>query len=221
LPNNTYNLFQSSYKFYNWSNNFNNEKINNLKIIANTKYGNATLQYTILQDHLYFSNDSINRQIISPKQYTSAINYVSFLASKEFKFRKFALDNTVLFQEVKQNDKILNLPNITTRNTVYYSNFFFKKALFLQTGITLNYFTKYYGDDYNPITGEFFIQKTKKIGNFPILDVFVNGRIRQTRIFFIAEHINALFSKPNYLTAPNYPYRDFVFRFGLVWNFFQ
>ncbi|HBK84363.1 MAG TPA: hypothetical protein DDZ41_12365, partial [Flavobacterium sp.] len=25
----------------------------------------------------------------------------------------------------------------------------------------------------------------------------------------------------NYYTAPNYPYRDFMVRFGLVWNFFQ
>jgi len=24
----------------------------------------------------------------------------------------------------------------------------------------------------------------------------------------------------NYLSAPNYPYRDFNIRFGLVWNFF-
>jgi len=24
-----------------------------------------------------------------------------------------------------------------------------------------------------------------------------------------------------YYTAPNYPYKDFTFRFGLVWNFFS
>ncbi|MBC7642591.1 MAG: hypothetical protein H7174_09695, partial [Flavobacterium sp.] len=205
----------------NWKNNFNNEKINNIKLSANTKYLNATMQLTNLKDFLYFSNDSINRQIVTPKQYNSAINYISLQVNREFKFRKFSLDNTFLFQEVKQNDKILNLPNITTRNTLYYSNFLFKKALYFQTGITLNYFTKYFANDYNSITGEFFIQKTTKIGNFPMIDVFYNAKIRQTRIFFIFEHVNTLFSKSNYLTAPNYPYRDFMFRFGLVWNFFQ
>lgn len=220
-PDNVYSFYQSSYKNYNWNNNFNNEKINTIKVSAITKYANATLQLTNLNDYLYFSNDSINRQIVTPKQYSSNINYLSLQASKEFKFSKFALDNTLLFQEVKQADKILNVPNITARNSIYYSNFFFKRALFLQTGITLNYFTKYYANDYNPLIAEFFVQKTKKIGNFPMLDVFVNGRIRQTRIFFVAEHINSLFSKNNYLTATNYPYRDFIIRFGLVWNFFQ
>ena len=220
-PDNNFNLYQSSYKNYNWSNNFNNEKINTIKASANTKYGNASIQFTNLNDYLYFSNNSDTLQLITPKQFATSINYISFQANKEFKFRKFALDNTLLFQEVKQDEKILNVPIITTRNTLYYSNFFFKKALFLQTGVTFNYFTKYFANDYNPITGEFFVQKTKRIGAFPMLDLFVNGRIRQTRIFFIAEHVNTLFTKSNYLTAPNYPYRDFMIRFGLVWNFFQ
>ncbi len=220
-PNNNFNLYQSSYKSYNWSNNFKNEKINTLKLVANTKFINATIQYTNLNDFLYFSNDDTIFQKITPKQFASAINYLSVQANKEFRFRKFSLDNTLLFQEVKQDAKILSVPIITTRNTLYYSNFFFKRALFLQTGITFNFFAKYFANDYNPVIGEFYIQKTKKIGGFPMIDLFVNGRIRQTRIFFIAEHVNTLFTKSNYLTAPNYPYRDFMIRFGLVWNFFQ
>jgi hypothetical protein len=58
-----------------------------------------------------------------------------------------------------------------TRNTIYYTNYFLK-ALFLQTGITLNYFTKYFANDYNPVIGEFFIQDKKEIGNYPNLDFF-------------------------------------------------
>ena len=221
IPNNNFTLYQSNYQYYNWKNNFSNEKINSLKVDANTKYANFTIQITNLKDFLYFSNDSIKRQIVTPKQFGSAINYLSFQVNKEFKFRKFALDNTLLFQEVQQETKILNLPSLTTRNTIYYTDFLFKRALFLQTGITVNYFSKYFANDYNPVIGEFFIQKTKKIGAFPVVDVFVNARIRQTRLFFIFENVNSIFSKSNYLTAPNHPYRDFMFRFGLVWNFFQ
>ena len=220
-PNNNFSLYQSSYKNYNWSNNFDNEKINSIKLTANTKYINATIQLTNLKDYLYFANVSDTIQHITPKQFSSAINYLSFQASKELKFRKFAIDNTLLFQEVNQESKILNVPIITTRNTIYYSNYFYQRALFLQTGVTLNYFTKYFANDYNPVTGEFFVQKTKKIGAFPMVDLFVNARIRQTRLFLVAEHINTIFTKSNYLTASNYPYRDFMIRFGLVWNFFK
>jgi hypothetical protein len=105
---------------------------------------------------------------------------------------------------------------------LYYSDYFFKRALYLQTGVILNYFTKYYANDYNPVIAEFFVQQNKEIGDFAMFDFFVNARIRQTRIFVKAEHFNSAWSSRNeYYTAPNYPYRDFVIRFGLVWNFFK
>ncbi|MEP6804941.1 MAG: putative porin [Flavobacterium sp.] len=227
LPNNNYNLYQSSYVQYNWSNSFKNEKINSLSASVLTPWLNAEVQYTVLKDHLYFADVSTpaqiaaNTQIVNPAQYGNAINYLEIKASREFKFGRFALDNTLLYQKVNQSDLILNVPDFVTRNTFYYSGNFFKKALYMQTGIVFNYFTKYYGNDYNPVIGEFFVQKDKKIGGYPLFDLFVNARIRQTRFYFKAEHINALFSKSDYYSAPNNPYRDFVIRFGLVWNFFQ
>ncbi|WP_374175169.1 putative porin [Flavobacterium tructae] len=227
LPNNNFNLYQSSYTEYNWSNNFKNEKINSLSANVSTPWLNAEVQYTVLNDHLYFRDKSTDDQaaahiqIIEPAQYGNAINYLEIKASREFKFGRFALDNTLLYQKVGQSDLILNVPDFVTRNTFYYSGYFFKKALYMQSGVVFNYFTKYYGNDYNPVVGEFFVQNSKKIGGYPLFDLFLNARIRQTRFYFKAEHINALFSKSDYYSAPNNPYRDFVIRFGLVWNFFQ
>ena len=227
LPNNNFNLYQSSYTEYNWSHNFKNEKINSLSANVSTPWLNAEVQYTVLNDHLYFRDKSTDDQaaahiqIIEPAQYGNAINYLEIKASREFKFGRFALDNTLLYQKVGQSDLILNVPDFVTRNTFYYSGYFFKKALYMQSGVVFNYFTKYYGNDYNPVVGEFFVQNDKKIGGYPLFDLFLNARIRQTRFYFKAEHINALFSKSDYYSAPNNPYRDFVIRFGLVWNFFQ
>jgi hypothetical protein len=76
-------------------------------------------------------------------------------------------------------------------------------------------------NDYNPVVTEAFVQNDKKVGDFPLVDFFVNARIRQTRIFLKAEHFNSKMTGFNYYTAPNYPYRDFMIRFGLVWDFFQ
>jgi hypothetical protein len=222
LPNNIYNLHQSSYISYNWYNNFKNEKSNTIKIEANTQWANATLQLNTLNDYLYFSNDdTANLQLVTPKQYDKTINYVSLKINKEIKFRKFALDNTVLYQKVDQKDNILNVPQVVLRNTFYYSNDLFKKAMFLQTGITFNYFTKFYANDYNPILGEFFVQNQTQIGAFPNFDIFANARIQRCRIFLKAEHFNSAMSGNTFYSAPNNPYRDFMIRFGLVWNFFQ
>lgn len=229
LPNLNYVLYQSDYKEYNWFNNFKNEKINNIEFEAQTQWLTASVQYTVLNDHLFFANVNptynefgiADKLIVKPFQYDKTINYLSVKAGKEFKFWNFGLDNTVLFQQVQQSDAILNVPKFTTRNTLYYNNHFFKKALFLQTGVTLNYFSKYYANDYNPLLGEFYIQNQKEIGDFPMLDFFINAKIRTFRVFLKAEHFNSSFTGYDYYTAPNYPYRDFMVRFGVIWNFFS
>jgi len=223
LPNHNYNLNQSSYDRYNWNNDFNNEKINNIVVTANTQYVNASLQLSTLKDHLYLSNDTtgVYQQYVTPKQFSGTINYISLKIAREFKYKKWALDNTFLYQKVSQTDTILNVPQVTLRNTLYYSDEVFKKAMFLQTGITINYFTKYYADDYNPVLAEFFVQKKQQIGAFPMLDFFINARVKQTRIYLKAEHFNSSFTGNKYYSAPNLPYHDFMIRFGLVWNFFQ
>jgi hypothetical protein len=227
LPNNNYNLHQSSYVAYNWSNNFNNEKINSLSANAITPWISASLQLATIQDHLYFNYISsqaeklAQTQIVTPSQYAGTIKYLSLKMNKEFQFGKFALDNTVLFQKVDQNQSVLNVPEIVTRNSIYFTDFFFKKALYLQTGIVFNYFTNYYANDYNPVIGEFFVQRDKQIGNFPNLDFFVNAKIQRTRIFFKVEHFNSSLTGNTFYSAPNNPYRDMTIRFGLTWNFFE
>lgn len=223
VPDHIYNLFQSSYKDYNWSNSFKNEKVNNIEAIATTKWLTASAKISTLEDKLYFSNTSENPNTItlSPQQYGGTIKYFSLKLSKEFKFWKLALDNTILYQQVEQNDPILNVPKFTTRNTFYFSDHLFKRALLLQTGFTLNYFTKFYANDYNPVVGDFFVQNESQIGEFPMVDFFINAKVRQTRIYLKAEHFNSGFTGNDFYSAPSYPYRDFIIRFGVVWNFFQ
>lgn len=223
LPNLNYTLYQSDYTQYNWYRDFKSEKTNQLTFTATSKWINFSAQYKVLKDYLYFDNttNDIASLLVTPVQYDKTINYLSVKASKEIKFWKLALDNTVLYQNVDQSSPIVNVPQLTTRNTLYFTDYVFKKAMLLQMGVTANYFTKYYANDYNPLLGEFYVQNETKIGAFPLLDFFVNARVRQTRLFLKAEHFNSSMSGYNYYSAPNYPYRDFMIRFGLEWNFFK
>ncbi|HEX9979656.1 MAG TPA: putative porin [Flavobacterium sp.] len=222
IPDHIFNLHQSSYVAYNWRNVFENEKINKLEATINTQWANASFQLQTINNFLYFSNNGTEpTQLISPQQYSGTINYMSVKLNREFRYWKLALDNTLLYQQTTQDADILNVPQFVTRNTLYFSNHYFKRALYIQTGVTLNYFTKYYANGYSPVLGEFFVQNQREIGNFPMLDFFINARIRQTRIFLKAEHFNSAWTGNDFYSAPDYPYRDFVVRFGLVWNFFQ
>jgi hypothetical protein len=149
------------------------------------------------------------------------VDYLKVKAQKEFRYGKFALDNTVLFQQAVSGEEVFNVPQIVTRNTLYFQDELFKKALFLQTGVTFKYFTEYNMNAYDPVLAEFYVQNDQELGGFPLVDLFLSAKIRQTRIFFKWEHFNQLFKSTNdQFSAPGYPYRDAVIRFGLVWNFF-
>ena len=91
--------------------------------------------------------------------------------------------------------------------------------MFVNLGVTFKYFSSYNANAYNPLLGEFVLQNDTEIG-FPTFDVFINARVRRTRIFFKVDNVTSPFSKKNYFSAPNYPYRDLTIRFGLVWNWF-
>ena len=229
-PDFIFTLHQSDYLNYNWQNSFNNIEKQELSfLIDSEKYVNAQVTFTTLQDHVYFAqslvtntNNEITGYNALPLQASGDITYLKIKLNKDISFlRYFGLDNTLMYQQVTQTDDIINVPDLTARSTFYYKNRFFKNALLLQTGITAKYFTAYHMDGYDPVLGEFYSQNTENLGGFPMIDLFVNAKIRQTRIFFKLEHANQLFaSNTDYFSAPRNPYRDFSIRFGMVWNFF-
>ncbi|WP_299549480.1 putative porin [Seonamhaeicola sp.] len=223
-PNYNMLLHQSSYKNYNWRNSFNNTETQQLTFNARYKQlANITVDLNTITDYVYFKHDDAvanTDQAIKAYQNSSTITYLRAQLENEIKVGKFALNNTVLYQNVQDDNNTLNVPELTTRNTLYFSSHLFKKAMYLQTGVTLNYFTKYNMNAYNPILAEFYVQNTEEFGDFPRLDFFINAKIRQTRLFLKAEHFNSAFTGYDYFSAPNNPYRDFTVRFGIVWNFF-
>jgi len=225
LPNYNLLLNQSAYTNYNWDNKDSFSTINSQQLSAalkSNKYLNLSLDITNIDNYTFFDLESIQNgvKVIKPRQYNQSIQYLRIKAQKEFRLGKFALDNTVMYQNVTSDDNVLNVPNVITRNTLYYTDEVFEKALKFQTGITLNFFTEYNGNGYDPLLAEFYTQNQTKIGAFPRLDFFINAKVRQTRIYIKAEHFNSSFTGYDYFSAPNNPYRDFAVRFGLVWNFF-
>jgi hypothetical protein len=232
MPNFNYLLYQSDYVNYNWQNNqvFDKERVNGLLLGLDSKLlGSLSAAYNSIDNYTYFTSIATQEQVdagqenaaVRPFQEGNSVGYLKVKYSKEFKFGNFALNNTLMYQQVDQTNNVLNVPQLVTRNTLYFSKDVFDRAMHLQTGVTFKYFTAYNMDAYNPLLGEFYIQNSEELGGYPLLDFFINAKVKQTRIFLKAEHFNSSFSDSNFYSAPNYPYRDFVIRFGLVWNFFS
>ena len=135
-----FNLYQSGYIDYNWFNNFKNEKLNQFEFSVFSKWLNINTTYKVLNDYLYFDNttNDITKLTVKPMQYDKTINYLSVKASGEIKFWKFALDNTVLYQSVEQSNDIVNVPQIVTRNTLYFTGYVFKKRCYCKLVLLFN-----------------------------------------------------------------------------------
>jgi hypothetical protein len=206
---------------YNWQNNFENVNTQTIKLaLRSKKLLDASVSFSNVDNYAYFAENTLD-SLVKPFQSANTINYIKVKAHKDIKVGKFGLDNTLMYQKVTQDQEVFNVPEIITRNTLYFETHLFKKAMFIQTGITFNYFTAYKMNAYDPLLSEFYVQNTSdELGGFPRIDVFLNAKVRNARIFLKAEHLNSSFTGYNYYSAPNNPYRDFIIRFGMVWDFF-
>lgn len=225
--NYNHRLYSSNYINYNWNNDFKNIKTKLIGLdLKLRKFSNISIDYVKVNNLTQFEkiiNENLGGETthsIFPIQSDGNLELIKVKFSRKINFGKFSVDSKLLIQKSLADD-IINLPEIISRNTIYYSSDMFKKALFLQTGLGFKYFSKFYMNGYDPLLAELYIQKNKEIGDFPLIDFFINAKIQQTRLYFKFEHFNSSLTGYNYYSAPNYPYRDFSFRFGLVWNFFM
>ena len=234
-PNFNFKYYRSAYENYNWFNdNLHDEKISNINFKLSYKDLLVfTADYNEIDNYTFFgettnalTGETDTKRIAVVNQSENKINYFSLKLFSKVDIGKFSFVNTARYQKKEQevplgNLATLNVPEWVTRNTIMYSSDVFNKSLFIQTGITFNYFTKYFADYYNPLISEFVTQNYKEIGEFPRFDFFFNAKIQQTRVFIKVEHLNSSFTGYDYYSDPFSPFRDMSVRLGLVWNFFS
>lgn len=226
-PNYNLLLNQSDYQNYNWFNDFDNVKTQYLQAeLTSEKFGSLDASITQIQDYAYFGfadNTDPNvlaDSLVRPFQSNTEVRYLKLKFEKTIRYGKFSLANTVMYQNVLDGNDVFRVPDLVTRQTLFYTDRWFKKALFLQTGFNFKYFTGYKANAYDPVLAEFVVQDFEELDNFYTIDFFFNIKVRQARIYLKYENLTTLFETNSSFSAPNYPYRDAVIRFGLVWNFF-
>ncbi|MBP2831539.1 putative porin [Aquimarina sp. U1-2] len=219
-PNYNFLLYQSDYINYNWQNNFENVATQKVQVrLKATKIADIEASYSTIDNFTYFTKDADS--ITVPRQASESINLLKVKLVQGVKWWKLGLENTIMYQSVSGGNQIYNVPEIITRNSLYFEDYWFKNnALFLQTGVTLKYFSAYNADGYDPVLAEFYTQNEQEIGGFPQIDIFFNAKVKQTRVYFKVENFGEAFGSNNEFSAPRYATRDAVIRFGLVWNFF-
>lgn len=212
-------LFESVYISNNhiWENNFKKEVVNKVNYGLGWGKGNH-LSFTnfIANDYVYFDEN------VQPVQSSTAVNVFRAELVQNFRIWNFLhQDNQVYYQTVGGNASALPLPEIVSRNSLYFEFDLFKKVLKCLVGAEMNYFSSYYSPSYDPATARFYNAREREIGNYPLIDVFANFELRNARIFVKYEHLNEGLSGYNYFAAPNFALPDRVLRIGVTWRFFN
>jgi len=170
--------------------------------------------FTQLDNYTYFNLNAL------PEQANSGISVFTGYLEKKFQLGNFHLNQKLVGQN-STNENILPLPSLSIYSNNYYKNEFFNGALGFQAGIAVRYNTAFYAPDYMPSTGQFYLQNEKELGDYPKIDLYVNFRIKRTRIFVMYEHANSSIGSKNYFTTNHYPINPAMLKYGLVWTFYN
>ena len=221
-PGFMFEYFNGSYSDYHWNTSPKLEQRSTVFAqLKNTTYGTLSVRATSIENHAYYLQSDASTPTVTPMQSSSSINLLQLDWRGGIKWGVFRLDTQLRAQNVSGNTIALPLPEFIGRAAVYYEDHWFNKAMFLHLGVSGRYFSGYNMRTYHPILSEFVVQNHQEMDGFPIVNAFFNAKIRQTRLFFIVEHVNADRSTPNYYASPGYPYRYMLIRFGVVWTFFK
>jgi hypothetical protein len=178
-----------------------------------------TGRYFLVSNYLYFRN------FREPDQSSSIFNLLQITAQKQFRLRRNWNWRTWVVLQQRAGDAPLNVPLLFTRNQVGYDGNLGFKNLNASFGLEFRYYTPYKGDNYSPLTGQFFFQDTTTIRmNVPEIGAYLHFRIRTFNAFIRIENLNAFdpstgeFTNNN-IVAPNYPHPGMQFRIGIFWSF--
>ncbi|MEO8088001.1 MAG: putative porin, partial [Bacteroidota bacterium] len=158
-------------------------------------------------------------EVAEPVQTLDTIRVSQLFIQKDFKFRKFRLHNTMWIQETNSNE--VRIPGLVSHHSLFYENIFFGGRLPTQIGFDVHYTSSWYSNAYMPATSVFYTQNEKKTEAYPLIDFFVNFKIKTARIFIKFQNAADNLVGNNYITTPNYPLPGLVFQFGLNWRFFD
>lgn len=174
------------------------------------------LSYQIGENYNRLNND------VHVRQSGDAISLLTLQLYQDFKFGPFNWENVLTYQKSSAED-VLPVPQLNVYSNLYL-RFKIAKVLKCDFGADVRYFTKYYASDYAPGLGQYAVQEGSnrvEVGNYPILNVYANFHLKQTRFFVMMSHVNAGSGNKMYFLAPHYPLNDSILRFGLSWNFYN
>lgn len=148
-------------------------------------------------------------------------NIIVFHAANRHSVVGLHFDNDIWYTYAATDGLVRStFPSLVTRSSIYYENRLFKKALWFSLGVDVRYRFRNNAPYYDPFLGVFYPAfATNK--SYPILDVFLNVKIKTVRIFLKIDNLSSALGGKGYFSAYQYPAADLSFRAGVRWRFYE
>ena len=214
-----------------WTNNDLDKQLRT-RLCATLRYRRTALTASLenIQNYIYFQEtltpftapDGFGnyRHGVKVAQSKKNTQLVALTLSHGFRWGILHWDNELTWQTSTQGD-VLPVPALSAYSNLYLL-FRIARVLRTELGTDVRYFTRYDAPAYSPLVGQYAVQDAAHrvaIGNYPIVNAYVNFHLKRTRFYIMATHLNYSAGAGNPFLVPHYPLNRMVVRIGLSWNF--
>lgn len=178
--------------------------------------------YTYMAMGYNIADDKRTGNTIDVRQKGGSLSLITLALGQNFKLGPLNWENMITYQKSTDND-VLPVPDLNIYTNLYL-RFKIARVLKCDFGADGRFFTKYYAPDYSPALGQYAVQtgdNRTKVGEYPVVNVYANFHLKQTRFFVMMSHVNAGSGSRDYFFTPHYPLNQRIFRFGVSWNFYN
>ena len=131
-------------------------------------------------------------------------------------------ENEYYYSIVGESSKeIIKLPTHHNYSRIYYTSKWFNNSIPVQFGINIYYRSKYFGDAYDPIIQNYYIQDSFRLENYFRTNIFFSMQVKNLRIFVKMTHFNQFDTYGGYFVTPYSPGQNKVLDLGFRWYFFN
>lgn len=161
-----------------------------------------------LQNYIYFDQER------TVAQHAPNVQVLTAGVDQNIRLGVFNWDNRVVYQ-TSSNQEVIPVPSLSVYSNMYLKALIVNELTF-QFGVDAHYHTTYFSPGYEPALLQFYNQREKEIGNYPIATVYANMHLKQTRFFVMLYNAASAVLKPReYFSLPNYPVNPMMFKMGL------
>lgn len=199
-----------------WENSFHNFHRTSSEIalgyFAPKMFVEVSARFLSEHDALYFDETFL------PAQFDGDINTSSYGVLLAWEAGWFNSATRFVYSHTS-NERIIRMPELLVQHTMYANMKLFRNALQLQAGIDVTWFSEFTAEAYMPAVAQFYMQNTRKVGNYTYISPWLSFRVKPVRVFVKVDHVNAGLMGRKYFLLDHYPYNDLALKVGISWLF--